>query len=151
MIRILLIAALCAASGIAAAEQFYKWQDAQGVWHYTQAPPEAGIRSERIDIVSGARRSADAPTMGSSAAAGVAAAGSTGTPGDVSAPNPEVEARRQVACMTAQANVRTIESNPTVTLVNPDGSERTLSAEEAQAQLEQARAQVTLFCSPPAA
>lgn len=134
---ILFFALMLVAGSAHAMEQFYKWRDANGVVHYTQDPPPKGVRSERLNIASGSRRSAEEP-------APVVAAASTDTPTIA----PEVVARRRAACETARANAATIEGNPTVTLINPDGTQRTLTAEEAQQQLEQARAQVTLFCSP---
>jgi hypothetical protein len=135
---ILLATLSLAASASLAAEHFFKWQDANGVWHYTQQPPPEGVKSERINIATGrAEAEAMQPVEAESAEQQAAAQRSV-----------EVEKRRREACEAARANVATIESNPTVTLLNADGSQRTLTPEEAQRQLETARAQVTLYCAP---
>ena len=36
--------ALLALAGTAAAEQYYKWKDAEGTWHYTTTPPPEAAR-----------------------------------------------------------------------------------------------------------
>jgi cell division septation protein DedD len=128
---------LAATTGLAA-EHYFKWQDANGVWHYTQQPPPEGVASERINVATGRAEPAPAPAPANASPEAAATA----------ANNAEVEKRRREACQAARANVATIEANPTVTMLNADGTQRTLSPEETQRQLELARAQVTLYCSP---
>jgi hypothetical protein len=135
---ILLAGLSLAATTVFAAEHYFKWQDANGVWHYTQQPPPDGVASERINVATG--RSEPAPEPEAPAESPEAAA--------ASANNAEIEKRRREACQAARANVATMESNPTVTMLNADGTQRTLSPEETQRQLDLARAQVTLYCSP---
>lgn len=136
MRALILLAGLSLASTASlASEHYFKWQDANGVWHYSQQPPPDGVKSERINVSTG--RAEAAPPPASETATDPA------TP-----PNPEVEKRRREACQAARANVATIEANPTVTMLNPDGTQRTLTPEETQQQLETARAQVTLYCAP---
>jgi hypothetical protein len=134
-----LLAALILVAPTAVAEHYFKWRDANGVWQYTQQPPPEGIPAERINIATGRAEAAPPPAAAEATAEDQAAAQRSA----------EVEKRRREACAAARANVATIESNPTVTILNPDGTQRTLTPEEAQRQLETARAQVTLYCSPP--
>jgi hypothetical protein len=133
---ILLAGLSLAATASLASEHYFKWQDANGVWHYSQQPPPDGVESERINVSTGRAEAAPQPADTTMADAGA------------TAPNPEVEKRRREACQAARANVATIEANPTVTMLNPDGTQRTLTPEETQRQLETARAQVTLYCAP---
>jgi hypothetical protein len=141
MRTLILLATLSfAAPASLGAEHFFKWQDANGVWHYTQQPPPEGIKGERINISTGRTEvAAVEPAQPESPEQQAAAQRSA-----------ELEKRRREACEAARANVATIEANPTVTMLNPDGSQRTLTPEEAQRQLETARAQVTLYCGPAA-
>ncbi len=135
---ILLVGLFLAATTALAAEYYFKWRDANGVWQYTQQPPAEGIQSERINVSTG-RSEPLPPPEAAADASGVAAA---------AANNAEIEKRRREACQAARANVATMEANPTVTMLNADGTQRTLSPEETQRQLELARAQVTLYCAP---
>lgn len=137
---ILLAGLLFAASASFAAEHYFKWQDANGVWHYTQQPPPDGVKSERINVTTGRSEPAPLPVADAASADGASAAPN----------NAEVEKRRREACQAARANVSTMEANATVTMLNADGSQRTLTPEETQRQLETARAQVTLYCAPGA-
>lgn len=136
---ILLAGLSLAASTALAAEHYFKWQDANGVWHYTQQPPPEGVASERINVSTGRSEPEQAPAPATESPEAAAAA----------ANNAEVEKRRREACQAARTNVATMEANPTVTMLNADGTQRTLSPEETQRQLDLARAQVTLYCSPP--
>lgn len=135
---ILLAGLSLAATPVVAAEHYFKWQDANGVWHYTQQPPPEGIKSERINVATGRAEAAPEAAVAAESPDTAAAAASQA----------EVDKRRREACQAARANVATMEANPTVTMLNADGTQRTLSPEETQRQLELARAQVTLYCSP---
>lgn len=137
---ILLAGLSLAATASLASEHYFKWQDANGVWHYSQQPPPDGVESERISIASGRTEAAPLPTAPADGGADAAGSGTSA----------EADRRRMAACENARANVATIQNNPKVTMLDPDGTERTLTPEETRRQLEAAKAQITLHCDPAA-
>lgn len=123
-----LLSLVCAA---AAAQDVYEWKDAQGVTHYSEAPPKNGAYKQRDvnrDRAPAGSTGAEAPAT-SPPPVKTASAGKT-------APSPQ--------CVTARQNLSLLESKGTVQQdVDGDGKpDKTLSDSERASQLELARAQL---------
>ena len=152
MKRLALTVFALALASAASAEQFYKWQDSTGAWHYTKEAPK-GQQSQVVNI--GPGRSVDLQVETATPAA--AAAADNAKPGDAKPGEPEVagadtlkkmqEANkvRTANCERAKTNVATLESYTSVT-VQRDGKDVTLTDDERAAELKRARQQVELFC-----
>lgn len=128
----LALLALAAASPVAA-QQYYKWKDANGVTHYTKTPPPAGTEAERLAVQAAPATPAAAP------------AEETASPGD--GMNAEASQQRGAACEAARKNLSTLQENPFVSVdKDGDGKAEMLTTEEHNAQLAIAREQVRTLC-----
>lgn len=120
-------------------ETYYKWQDAQGTWHYTTTPPPADARGVPVSIQPG-------EASATPAAEQPAPQGKTATPAEQAA---AAEKRRVEYCATARKNAETLEKNSVVTTdASGSGNEKPLTPEQHAREMEKARAMVTLYCTP---
>lgn len=136
----LYLAILCVNISFAQAEQFYKWKDVDGAWHYTTTPPPKGVEGQEVKL----------KALGAdSDAADVMAENKAPSPEESAAKAAaELAVRRQEACERANKNVVTIKTSATVA-VDKDGdgfADKELTSDEMEAQLKRAEAQVTLYC-----
>jgi hypothetical protein len=153
MKRLALTGFALALASVASAEQFYKWQDESGAWHYTmQAPKDR--QSQSVVVNAGTGRVVQTQGEGVAAADNEKAPPKTGeTPrGEPVAATPEnikknqdAEKARVANCERAKTNVATLESYSAVT-VQRDGKDVKLDEAEHLAELKRARAQVEIFC-----
>lgn len=128
--RLLLAPLLLLATSTAMAQEIYSWKDADGVVHHSDSPPPAGQFQTR--------------TIGHSVPPQAAATGNTEA-------DERAKARAE-ACTRAKSNMNLISINPTVRMdLDGDGNPETLSAEQREAALNQAKAQSELTCKPEAA
>lgn len=140
LIPLLLCLVLPAAA--VAAEKFYKWQDADGAWHYTTTPPPADRAAQEVQV--------DGRTP---AAAAPAAAAPAAEPADPRYDGPkmsdeEVEKARRESCAQAQRNVQTLQNSTVVRMdLDGDGTPEEIGTEQIAAQLARARQQVQQFCN----
>lgn len=120
----------------------YRWVDAQGVTHYTQAPPPAGVEFNKI--VSKAEKPSK-PT----GAEGDAANSAEGKPVDA-----EMAAQKK-ACENARKNVTLLSSDTPVRAARPaastngsaaTASDELMTAEQRAVELRRAQLQVELNC-----
>ena len=141
----------------AAADQFYKWTDAQGVTHYSADPPPKSATSTsevkvstKVPSGSGeaasalekqradARKTADKATAKDKDAkpdpAGKADAGK--------AP----PAQYAEKCKTLQANLQAMQEHGRVKMANDKGEVSILSDEEKQKQMDDTQRQIKAFC-----
>jgi hypothetical protein len=142
---ILALAALLLA-GSAAAQQFYKWKDANGVTHYTTTPPPAGQDASRLAVKPGnPEPPVDTSTSTATDPAGATPAGGPGRSADATA-------LRNAACITARGNLSTLQNNIMVSMdKDGDGTMEMLTPEEQDAQIARAQRQVETVCgsTPP--
>jgi len=115
---ILLAISLMAASASAfAAEEYYTWQDEQGLTHYSKIPPE-GYKSKRITV---------------------------NTPQPSVIPTPATEDEKAATdvdkvaeyCQQIKDNLAVLNKYKTAKTQDPDGKERTLTPEEMLARKEE--------------
>ena len=153
MKRLALTVFALALASAASAEQFYKWQDSTGAWHYTKDAPK-GQQSQVVNVGPGRSVDLQVETATGTAAADNAKPGDA-KPGDTAPGEPEVanadtlkkmqEASkvRAANCERAKTNVATLESYTNVT-IQRDGKDVTLNDDERAAELKRARQQVDL-------
>ena len=152
----------------ASAAEFHKWRDENGVWHYSETPPEDRASTPvAVDTYQPALPPPVTPlATASSAAAPAATTSATDAAASQPGPAPATAAQpaapvdpatvprlglkdRKANCDRTRLNVATLENYAKVTLDrNNDGEPETLTDAEHLAELEKARAQVKVFCSP---
>jgi len=139
-----LLLALLVTSASASAEQVYKWTDAAGVTHYSDAPPPADAQNVQTMRVSGGASHNGAPAP-QSAEQTVSADSSTRTTASNGA-GPAADDARAKNCNAAHHNLELLQSGVTVTAPGADGNQALLDDKQRQARIAEANAQITLFC-----
>lgn len=143
---VLVIACLIAGPAFAA-KKFYKWQDEQGVWHYTEKQPTdqtaapVNVRDKAPDV--SVTEPADGePADGTKATAQVP---------DEYANDPAAQrivAGRQDACERARKAVAIYEESAEVTVdLDNDGTAEALTTQQHLEQLTKAREQAESYCN----
>lgn len=140
MRRPLIFAILLAAAPLVAAQQIYKWTDAQGIVHYSQQAPTQGTKYQQVKLAGGVESAAAPATDRAAGAASAAPA-----PAPTAAQMADTPENRAKLCTTLKANLATLQANGPV--VMQQGAKPTvLSAEQRQQQIAQANAQYQQFC-----
>lgn len=150
MNRKLLLIALLAACSVQAAE-VYKWVDANGIVHYSDAPPPADAKNvERMRIGGGVVAATD-PAVAANPSEGEA-----GVPADAQqkpkqAPPPksvdDTPENRAKLCSQAQANLELLQSKFPVTGTSAaDGSQQMLDDKARQARIGAEQQNVATYC-----
>jgi Domain of unknown function (DUF4124) len=147
--QLLLLALLLVGSfAYAATEgQVYKWTDAGGVVHYSDAPPPKDAQNVQMVKVTGGSHS-------------VSGGGNTETtqkpPEDAAAATPPAATQntamadnasnRVKACAQARANLELLQSKFAVSLAGANGQAQPLDDKGRQAQIADSNAQIALYC-----
>lgn len=150
-------ALLVAGAGGVAAEQFYKWKDADGVWRYTITAPPAGVQSSRVLVSGGPRRPRAATEYDAAANAdieitGDAPAGSAGDGASTVAEGQErtakaIAARRATACDNARKRFDVLANNAAVEWDRDgDGVAERLDVEAHAAEQAKAQQDIGFYC-----
>jgi hypothetical protein len=131
------------ACGSVAAEQIYKWKDADGVVHYTDTPPPKGTEVDKVSVKEGP--APPAPVAEQTPASGAATGA---TPAATSAQSAtQVAALRATACDNARKRQQQLASLPSVSMdLDKDGTPEQLNAEQHAAQLDRANQAVANYC-----
>ena len=140
--RYLMIGLLVAAAGAAdAAEKVYKWKDANGITHFSDAPPPKGQQFDNVRIVG---QSAPITSTATEAkpAAEAAAAPAPGTP-------QTDEQRRAQRCTEGKQREGLLAGQQQL-VTQRDGKDVPLVGADRDAELAVARAIVQQYCTPPA-
>ena len=138
---VLVLACLVAAPAYAG-KKFYKWQDEQGAWHYTEKQPKDQAAAPVNVSDKGPDISADEPADGAATTAKV--------PDEYAndAAAQRIVAGRQAACERAQQAVAVYEENAEVTLdLDKDGKEEVLTTQQHLEQMTKAREQAASYCN----
>ena len=144
MSRLLIVVTLLLVAPLAAAQQIYKWKDANGTMHYSQSPPASGVHFQKMTL-SGGTESADAPaaTTGSDATSSAPATTPASAP---TAPVADTPANRAKLCATLQSNLTTLKGNGPV-VMQDGGQNKLLDEQQRTQQLATANAQYQQFCA----
>lgn len=146
MRTLLAVVLLCAVAGtVDAGKKFYKWQDENGVWQYSEKAPKGQVANQ-VNV------NTSAPDLGDPVADTAASTASTtakSPPANSSDPAADrVIANRQDACERAQKAVTVYEENGEVQAdLDGDGAAELLNAEQHLQQLARAREQAEAFCN----
>ncbi len=140
----LLLLALLGCVGVAQAaqEQVYKWTDAAGVVHFSDAPPPRGTLNVQTVRVSGGDRPHAVPVDNDEA-------GKNPAPSNAAPPttnmtdSPENRAKE---CQSAHNNLELLQSKFPVSVKTADGSAQALDDKARAAQVASANAQIALYC-----
>lgn len=134
----LILIAIFFASPLAMAEQFYKWQDDKGVWHFSEKPPKDQpadkLKVRNQTAVPSDETDANADTANAAAAA----------------PNvPAGETIESANCRAAQNNLTVLNSSPVVSKdTDGDGVAENLTLDQHQEEIVTAERQIAAFCKP---
>lgn len=157
MKRLLIAFALFAAgAGGAAAENFYKWKDAQGVWRYTTTAPPAGVDSSRVMVSGGPKRTLSEAELDADARPGNAPTQAydqpaSGKPGEPPAVDPRtanaIAERRATACDNARKRYDVLGNNVAVEWDRDgDGVAERLDVDAHTAELAKAQQDIGFYC-----
>jgi hypothetical protein len=137
MRRYLVVALLMAVCPLAFG-QAYKWKDAQGVTHYSDSPPPAGTKVEKIKT-----SGVVIPPAGNPAPAAASTAAAKPAPTGAVADTP---ANRAKLCDQLRKNAETLAKEKVVSIDDGKGGSRNLDDAGRARQVETTQAQMTLYC-----
>lgn len=140
MRRYLVVALLMAVCPLAFG-QAYKWKDAQGVTHYSDSPPPAGTKVEKIKTSGVVIPPAGNPAPAAASTASTAAA--KPAPAGAVADTP---ANRAKLCDQLRKNAETLAKEKVVSVDDGKGGSRNLDDAGRARQVETTQAQMTLYC-----
>lgn len=142
MTRTIFFLALTAVStAFAAGGQVYKWTDAQGVVHYSDAPPPTTQANVQTVRVTGGDRPHDVP-------ASAPAEANAAQPGQnqVAQNTPPAAADHSKDCATARSNLELLQSKFQVNVTDSNGKAVPLDDKNRQVQIADMNAQISLYC-----
>jgi len=135
-----LLVLACATAGALAADkqQVYKWTDANGVVHFSDAPPPDAKNAELLHLVGGTSAASDS----------AAADDKTKPSDDKSKPASPTDSTDTQAkeCERAKNNLVLLQSNIPVNEITPDGKEKPLDAKDRQARVADVNARIARLC-----
>lgn len=148
--RIVCLVMLLVLAAPAGAERVYKWTDAAGNIHYTDAPPQDG--EYEVIETGGTRNEPQGPTSGERAKAWrerqLEEQARDAEREAVAGERRQAQAQREENCRRARENARVLEQNTRI-LMPPEeegGEPVRMSDEERLRRLEEAREKVREFC-----
>ena len=142
MPRLLFFAAIAAAALVfcaSATAQVYKWKDANGTTHYSDAPPPAGARYEKVNVSS----SVSTPITPAPAAS-AAASNKTSAPTQTETRMNDTPDNRAKLCKQLDDNIALLSSGQEVT---SGDTHQNMSDTQRQQELATAQAQKKQYCS----
>ncbi|CAM5245969.1 DUF4124 domain-containing protein [Rhodanobacter lindaniclasticus] len=131
---LLLIAPLCAA-------QVYKWTDASGTVHYSEAPPAQGVKYSKVTTTGTVEPLAKPAEQGHAEDAAGGSNESDAAPKTM-ADTPE---NRKSLCASLQSNLTTLQGSGPV-VMEQNGKPSALDASQRQQQIATAQAQYDQYC-----
>ena len=142
MSRPLIVVALLLIAPLASAQQIYKWTDASGTVHYSQATPPQGTKYRQVKLAGGVE---SADQQNDQPAADSASAAADSTP---AAPPPvaDTPANRSKLCATLKSNLATLQGSGPV-VMQQDGKPAVLSDAERKQQVATSNAQYQQYCA----
>lgn len=144
MKKIVYVTLFCLISGLASAQTFYRWKDAQGATHYTLTPPE-GRSSTSLEVSTGVTSEEPANTVATKAAPAAAAPATKATPKKTDTTK---VATYQERCDQYRANLDMLKSGSQLTTKGEDGKLRAITKEDRTKMT--ATANEMLAACPPA-
>lgn len=151
MIRILAFVIFLIGSSLTLAatqNSVYKWKDASGATHYSDAPPPRGTSYTKVKA--GITSAGAAPTAGSIEPGTENAVGKAdkdkSVEGDAAAAKPTPAQANARLCEQARANVKLLQGDGAL-MISRDGKQEPLPDAGRAGELKRAQAAATLYCS----
>ncbi len=144
--KLVLLALSCFVVGAYAADQqIYKWTDAAGVVHFSDAPPPKDAQNVQLMRVSGSDRphSVDTSENSEPGSKPADANDANANGGNAAAAPGDANAK---ACATARNNLDLLNSKMPVSVTGADGKPLPLDDKARQAQIAAANANIALYC-----
>jgi hypothetical protein len=138
MRRLLIATALLLVAPLVAA-QAYKWTDANGTVHYSDAPPAQGTKYSKV-TTTGTVEPLAAPAPESSTDS------SDAKPAPGNKPVANTPQNRAEYCAALKSNIETLKSSGPV-VMDQDGQQKVLDADQRKQQQTTAESQYQGFCS----
>lgn len=143
--KLLLLALSCCMVGAYAADQqVYKWTDAAGVQHFSDAPPPKDAQNVQLMRVSGSDRPHSVETANTEPGSQPEDGSANANSGNAQAAKPSDANLR--ACATARNNLDLLNSKLPVSVTGPDGKPVPLDTKARDAQIAAANAQIAAYC-----
>jgi hypothetical protein len=139
-----LLVLTCAAASVPAADkqQVYKWTDANGVVHFSDAPPPTDTKNvESLHLAGGtttAAAAADRPNDAVAASSAASSATSSTAP-----PNATDDA---TLCKQSRANLELLQGKTPVGIAGADGKAQVLDDKAREIQIASAKLSISRFC-----
>ncbi len=143
MRRLLIATALLLAAPLVAA-QAYKWTDAKGTVHYSDAPPPQGTKFSKVTTSGTVEAPASSEPALPSANSG--ASQPAAKPAQSSLPVQDTPENRAKLCDSLKHNIDTLKGNGPV-VMQQDGQSKLIDADQRQQQTATAEGQYRQFCS----
>ncbi|HST28899.1 MAG TPA: DUF4124 domain-containing protein [Rudaea sp.] len=144
--KLVLLALSCFMVGAYAADQqVYKWTDASGVVHFSDAPPPKDAKDVQLMRISGSDRPRSVDNTPNTEPGSNPNGENNGTP---AAAPPDPKDANAKACATARNNLDILNSKMPVSVTGPDGKAIPLDDKARAAQIAAANANVELYCKP---
>jgi len=141
MRRLLIATALMLAAPLVAA-QAYKWTDANGTVHYSDAPPAQGTKYSKVTTTGTVEPLAEpAPTKSSESTSE-----SKPAPAQSSLPMVDTPENRAKLCASLKSNLEALKSSGPI-VMQQNGQQKLLDADQRQAQQAAAQTQYQQYCS----
>jgi hypothetical protein len=137
-----LLVLACAASSAWSADkqQVYKWTDANGVVHFSDAPPPNDTKNvQSVRLVGGMTSAAPAGAPDDTPKDGVAASGTAAAAGATTADPAEL-------CKQARANLELLQSKTPVGIVGADGKATAIDDSARDGQIANAKLAIAHYC-----
>ncbi|MDR3445363.1 MULTISPECIES: DUF4124 domain-containing protein [Dyella] len=141
MRRLMIATALLLVAPLVAA-QAYKWKDANGTVHYSDAPPPQGTKYNKV-TTSGSVEPLAAPPAQTASTEPSSDAAKPATPQQPMADTPENRAK---LCTTLKANMDTLKGSGPV-IMEEGGQQKVINADQRQQQQATSQAQYQQYCS----
>jgi Domain of unknown function (DUF4124) len=141
-----IVALVACASTAMGAEQVYKWKDANGVTHFSDAPPPRETKDvSRVKV--GSDRARASTDVEPTAPPAVAPPADPATPKPPEDPNAQLTpaARLALVCSEARKRSAALSASYPVAMMRDD-KPVTLSDAEKKAELDKAQAEVSAYC-----
>lgn len=139
----LFIAALCLIStSYAEPSGYYRWKDKEGNLKLSDRPPEAGIESEFVETP-GSNKSRSTATPESGTETKVTNSTKPEQPLKMEA----LPEKNPARCKQAQSNMKAFEGHARIRITEADGTQRLLTEEEKQVEIERSKKAITENCN----
>ncbi|WP_339668904.1 DUF4124 domain-containing protein [Dasania marina] len=122
---------------------YYRWKDSEGNLKLSDRPPEAGIKAEFVETPGSKKSRGSSEPVASSNTEQEAAATKPEQPLKMEIMPPKDPAR----CKQAKANMQAFEGAARIRITDADGTQRLITEEEKQVQVERAQKAIRENCN----